>query len=127
MNWGRVSNGNPDWVKCSYCGYEMPSSAVREPDRIDHMRKHVAATSINLNTGEIMRVDWCDVKGHAFKAGEPGSQSFTGTVIGEDGTPTQQQMSACADHSFSTQTEASTKPKEMETSNNPRNNPVDFG
>jgi hypothetical protein len=31
------------------------------------------------------RAAWCDQGEHAFKLGEPGSQTMSGTEIGEDG------------------------------------------
>ena len=78
------------------------------------MRTHYTDVEFNIQTGEVMRVDWCDNGNHAFKAGEPGSQQFTGTVIGEDGTPIQQAMSACAQHSFSSKASAETVPQALD-------------
>lgn len=44
------------------------------------------------------KVAWCDQGDHAFKAGEPGSLSFTGTGFDENGTPVRQEMDSCAKH-----------------------------
>jgi len=49
-------------------------------------------------------VKWCDPGEHAFKAGVPGSQSFSGTSVDESGNIVQMSMDACPDHSFQPQT-----------------------
>lgn len=54
-------------------------------------------------------VAWCDPGNHAFKAGEPGSQSFSGTTRDEEGNPVRIEMDACAKHSFQSQTAQTTK------------------
>lgn len=49
----------------------------------------------------VSAVKWCDKGNHAFKAGEPGSQSFTGTNRNDDGSEETVHLDMCAEHSFS--------------------------
>jgi hypothetical protein len=45
---------------------------------------------------------WCDPGEHAFKGGEPGSQSFDGSRVNEDGHATNVRVDVCAKHAFQT-------------------------
>lgn len=50
--------------------------------------------------GTMSSAAWCDPGDHAFKAGEAGSQRFSGSTIDDDGTPVRLEMDACKEHSF---------------------------
>ena len=79
---------------CALC-----SAVVMEHSRTHHEQFH----NQYLLKSELQTMSsaaWCDPGSHAFKAGEAGSQSFTGTSIGDDGTPQRMEMDACAEHSF---------------------------
>jgi hypothetical protein len=54
-------------------------------------------------------VAWCDPGSHAFKAGEPGSQSFQGTTRDDEGNPIRIDMDACKEHSFQPQKQETTQ------------------
>lgn len=43
---------------------------------------------------------WCDPGDHPFKGGIPGSQSYVGTEVNDDGKEVQVQMNVCPEHTF---------------------------
>ena len=58
--------------------------------------------------GTMSSAAWCDPGNHAFQAGEPGSQRFSGTSIDAEGNPVRMEMDACKEHSFQSQAKAVT-------------------
>lgn len=73
-------------------------------------------TYLNKETvGTMSSAAWCDPGNHAFKAGEPGSQRFTGTSIDENGIPVRMEMDACKTHSFQPQAKMVNAPVQDET------------
>lgn len=43
---------------------------------------------------------WCDPGDHPFKGGVPGSQSYVGTEVNDDGKEVQVTMNVCPEHTF---------------------------
>lgn len=91
---GVPQNNSPNQVQCHLCS-AIVSTDSREAHQIFHDQ------FINRNEVRVMSgVAWCDPGSHAFKAGEPGSQSFQGTTRDEEGNPIRIEMDACSLHSF---------------------------
>lgn len=80
---------------------------------IERMCNRLGATYRIITDNEIgnatmSNVLWCDPGNHAFKAGQPGSQSFQGTTRDEEGNPIRIEMDACSEHSFQSQANSET-------------------
>jgi len=73
---------------------------IPNPWRVGHDAFHEGMIP-RTEVERMSNVLWCDPGSHAFKAGEPGSQSFVGTTVDVDGNSVSQKMDACAEHSFS--------------------------
>lgn len=78
-------------VQCVRCQALVYDSQIKAHDQF-----HKGFT--NRTEEPMSSVLWCDVKGHSFKAGERGSQSFTGTLINEKGERETVQMDVCSEH-----------------------------
>lgn len=75
-------------------------SAITVADsKVAHEQFHLQYLN-KEEVGTMSSAAWCDPGNHAFKAGEPGSQRFTGTSIDDDGNPVRMEMDACKAHSF---------------------------
>lgn len=89
-----------DYRGCVACGGKFESNS-------QHARFHNIMVS-REEAQHMSSVLWCDTTeidelnphgiGHAFKAGQPGSQTMTGTQINEDGFEESVRMDLCAAH-----------------------------
>lgn len=86
------------YAMCALCSSVVPWGARPAHEAFHDSYKH--KQEITTMSGAA----WCDPGNHAFKAGEPGSQSFQGTSMDDDGNPIRMEMDACAEHSFRAQT-----------------------
>ncbi len=77
-------------MHCATCG-----SSVGTRNRVQHENFH--KTFSHRREEDMSRVNWCDYGNHAFKRGEEGSASFSGTEY-KDGVPIATQMDACREH-----------------------------
>lgn len=84
---------------CVYCG-----ATVHPDNREQHSNWH--DTFIHRSEVKdgfaVSAVKWCDAGGHAFKAGEPGSQSLDVTQRDDAGKEERVTMDMCSKHAFPT-------------------------
>jgi hypothetical protein len=87
-NWPPIKNAQ----HCLECnGIVIPQNSE------GHLAFHIG----NYERGKVMsNVLWCDPGNHVFKKGEPGSQSFNGTFVDDDGITQAQIMDVCSQHAF---------------------------
>lgn len=83
---------NP-YGRASY--YQTPT-----PEQIWQAQQKEIRELTERKEDEMSAVAWCDPGDHAFKAGVPGSQSFNGTVVNEEGQRVERRMDVCPDHAF---------------------------
>jgi hypothetical protein len=76
---------------------QMVEAAQRQQPNPETQRikEHVIVMGVAL---------WCDPGDHAFKGGTPGSQSFMGTEVDDEGKEKNVQVNVCPDHTFRTLT-----------------------
>lgn len=91
-------------MMCSACGASVVGALAQQ----DHDRYHEGMIP-REEARSMSQVLWCDNGGHAFKAGAPGSQSFTGTEVDEEGNVKTVKMDVCATHTFQAMAETTTK------------------
>ena len=77
-------------MECYTCGAFVPVA-----NQTQHTNFHL--TFSNRIGQDMSKVAWCDYGDHAYKAGEDGSGSFTGTEY-VDGRPVDVTMDACSKH-----------------------------
>lgn len=78
-------------VECYSCG-----ALVSRYGKEQHDQFHKSYTY--LRDENMSNVSWCDLGDHAFKSGEPGSTTYTGTQFDENGRPVQTTIDACREH-----------------------------
>lgn len=93
-----TNTGMHSLTRCLECAALVPNNAG---EKLSHENYHQQVREQNVS-----QVKWCDNGEHAFKANEPGSQSFQGTEYDENGTAQQVQRDVCAKHSFQSQAKA---------------------
>lgn len=100
-NWPPIKNA----MHCTEC------NAIVIPQNSEgHTAFHNGNNERVTNMSNVL---WCDPGNHAFKRGEPGSQSFNGTFIDENGITQAQNMDACSEHSFGPKTKEIGKDKKV--------------
>lgn len=79
------------FFKCGECG-----AHVAPKDRTQHENFHENFS--NRRDATVSKVMWCDRGDHPFKAGAPGSSTFEGTMVDEDGVTQRVTEDVCAEH-----------------------------
>ena len=84
-------NAGISGLRCS-CGNTEPYDA--------HIAEYIAGQLPQLRGVTVSDVKWCDAGNHAFKAGTPGSQTFRGTYVNEEGMSVVANIDTCPEHAF---------------------------
>lgn len=79
------------FYKCGDCG-----AHVTGPDSQQHENFHKIFS--NRRNADMSKVLWCDRGDHAFKAGSPGSSTFEGTMVDDNGVTQRVTEDVCAEH-----------------------------
>lgn len=90
--WATYSTQGSGMEDCLTCGASVPWK--NKPQHVNFHKNYS-----NRRGEDMGKVAWCDYGNHAFKMGEKGSATFSGTEYDENtGQPYQTDMDACAEH-----------------------------
>lgn len=87
-----MNSGAHYLLRCLECAALVPNDKLEKESHENYHEQQRSRT--------VSQVNWCDVGEHAYKANEPGSQSFQGTEYDANGDARQVRKDVCATHSF---------------------------